>query len=183
MLIRRLAPLVAALLCFTGGLALLRQAGLPERAEFTGSMSAGEITAPEIGATAPPFRAMLLSGDTIDLASLRGSVVILNFWATWCQPCEVEMPILQELQDRYAIDQLHVVAMNTGEDRATIEAWAGRLQLSLTIARDPDLQITSAYHVRGQPQTFVVDKEGVIRAIFFGAADDSRLSAAIEPLL
>jgi peroxiredoxin len=181
--LRRAAALVAALLCFTGGIALLRQAGLPERATYTGSLSAGDFTAPEIGATAPPLRAALLNGDEVDLASLRGTIIILNFWATWCQPCEIEMPILQGLQDRYLTTQLRVVAINTGEDRTTIEAWAARLQLSLPIVRDPDLKIASAYHVRGQPQTFVIDREGVIRAIFFGAADDSTLSATIEPLL
>lgn len=179
----RIAALGAALFCLAGGLVLLYRAGLPERASFTGSISTGGFTAPEIGAAAPPFHATLLNDDIVDLDSLRGSVVVLNFWATWCQPCEIEMPILQELQERYSAAELRVIAINTGEDRPTIAAWSAWLQLSLPIARDPDLQIASAYQVRGQPQTFVIDRQGIIRAIFFGATDYARLNAAIEGLL
>jgi thiol-disulfide isomerase/thioredoxin len=179
----RAAALVASLICFFGALVLLVQPGLPERAAFTGSISAGVVTAPEIGASAPLFRASLLDGSALDFASLRGKIIVLNFWATWCEPCEVEMPILQALQEQFSSDQLHIVAINTGEERTAIEAWALRLQLTLMIALDTDLEITSTYHIRGQPQTFVIDRQGVIRAIFFGATDDLRLRAAIEPLL
>lgn len=183
MRLRRAASLAASLLCFIGAVALLHKAGLPERTAFTGSISAGIVTAPEIGASAPPFEARLLNGGWIDLASLGGKVVILNFWATWCAPCEIEMPILQALHQQYPPTQLQVIGINTGEDRAAIEPWTVRLQLSLPIALDAGLEIGTAYQVRGQPQTFIIDKQGVIRAIFFGATDFDRLRAAIEPLL
>ncbi len=179
----RAAAGLGAATCFVAAALLILQAGLPERATFTGLEIGGVLTAPELGALAPQFRATMSDSGTLSLAELRGTPVILNFWATWCQPCAIELPHLQRLHERYPSDELRIIAINTGEPIETIAPWAAQLQLSLEIALDPDFQIMTAFAVRGQPQTFVIDRYGVVRDIFFGAVDFDTLNRAVQPLL
>src|SRR5688572_5558022 len=92
---------LGAFASFAVALAVLIAAGLPQRAAYSGQiLPNGQIVAPEIGATAPTFFAPTLNGS-VDLAELRGAPVIINFWATWCVPCRVEMPELQALHQTH----------------------------------------------------------------------------------
>jgi peroxiredoxin len=179
----RLVHLGAAALCFVAALVILTSAGLPQRASYSGLQIAGTAVAPEVGAIAPSFTITLLNGEFVTLASLRGTPVILNFWATWCVPCEVEMPELEQLYEANKADGLRVIAINIGEERAPIAEWVARLQLSFDIALDQDTAISQSYQLRGQPMTFVIDQQGIIRNIFFGATTYAALEAAIALLL
>jgi thiol-disulfide isomerase/thioredoxin len=172
---------VAAFACLAGAVALLILAGLPSRAAYSGQMMAnGQAIAPEIGAFAPPWRAETLAGS-IDLEQLRGSPVIVNFWATWCVPCRIEMPELQAFHAAHP--SARVVAVNLGEARGAVVDWVKQLGLTFDIALDPDGSIASLYRLRGQPSTYVVSPGGVIISIFYGPTTKTALEAALEPFL
>jgi peroxiredoxin len=172
--------IVAGFVCLALAVAILASAGLPERADYTGfTLNDGTRVAPEIGALAPPFEAVLLTGERISLSEQRGKPVILNFWATWCVPCEVEMPELQRLQQ--ARSDVRVLAINTGEPASVVGAWAARLQLTLDIVLDTDLRIAQTYQVRGQPVTYIISADGIIQHIVYGATSQDRLEHLLTP--
>jgi len=178
-------PLLLALACFAFAAAVLivAAAGLPERAAFTGVINPGDTrsTAPEIGAFAPPFAASLLDGDTLSLNSLRGSPVILNFWATWCEPCEVEMPELQAFYEAYP--QVHLIGINLAEPPALIHAWMDARGLNFPTVLDLDGRIARDYALRGQPTTYILSPNGVIAHIFFGVTTRAALENVVLPLI
>jgi thiol-disulfide isomerase/thioredoxin len=172
--------LIAALTCWVGAGLLILRAGLPEHPAAMGIIRPdGERLAPVIGAYAPPFTARTHRGELLALDTTR--ITVINFWATWCIPCAIEMPELQALHD--ALPDIQVIAINIGEDPAAIEAWAQRYALTYPLLLDPAGHITGLYALRGQPTTFIVAPGGVIHTIFYGAVDAPRLRAALSPLL
>lgn len=179
---KRLTFLVGALLALILAAMLVIGAGLPERAVYTGQFVVRiGFTAPEPGAIAPPFRTKALTGETIDLPALRGSPVILNFWATWCEPCVLEMPLLQSI---YEDDEnLHILAINMGEDPAVVAQWVQGMGLTYTILLDTERRLERLYALRGQPSTYVIAPDGVIAAIFYGPVSETALRSAIAPLV
>ncbi|MCC6612151.1 MAG: redoxin domain-containing protein [Anaerolineae bacterium] len=176
--VRRWAAWIGAFICFVIAAALIASAGLPERERSLDALAL-QIPAPIPGALAPSFETQLLDGSQLALDDLRGRTVILNFWATWCAPCEIEMPDLQALNDVYASQGLRVVGINSGEDRAAIVTWTERLQLSFDIALDQDLSITTLYGVNGQPTTFVINADGRIERVFYGLTTRDQLESEI----
>lgn len=181
---QRVMLLVVGLACLLSAAALVFAAGLPDRAAFTGVVDAdGTRFAPEIGASAPPFTTVLDDGSTFDLATRRGQTVVLNFWATWCGPCRIEMPELEALQQAYGERGLVVVGVNTGEALEEVLDWRDNYALSFPLALDPTGEIGALYAVRGQPQTFVIAPDGEIVQIYFGPATRSMLEAVLRPYL
>ena len=173
------APLlIGAVACFAIAAALLIAAGLPNRAAYTGEILAnGQAIAPEIGAFAPPIHAQTLDGEMIDLAQLHGTPVIVNFWATWCVPCRVEMPELQAYHQAHPAAR--VLAVNLGESRRQIVDWVTQLGLTFDVVLDPDQSIATLYRLRGQPSTYVIAPDGVITSIFYGPTTRQSLEAAL----
>lgn len=174
--LRRFLYAIAALVCIVGAVLLLWRIGLPDRSEFTGQINS-EIgfVAPEAGALAPPFRMTALDGETIDLLMLRGHIVILNFWATWCEPCIIEMPILQTIHDDYYDAGVRVIGVNLGEDEMTIREWLEANGFTFAILPDETTSLATTYRLRGQPSTFVISPEGAITHIFYGPVQESTL--------
>lgn len=162
-----------------GAIALVVGAGLPQRAAFTGAdMPEIGRVAPEIGSLAPPIQRPSLSGATIDLFALRGAPVIVNFWATWCVPCRVEMPELQALHDDTGVQ---IIGANLGEPRAAVARWVSDLGLTFDIALDDaHLHVATDYRVRGYPSTFVIDSDGIITHIFYGPVTRDTLEHALN---
>lgn len=111
---------------------------------------------------APRLRLESLRGKEVDLAAMKGRVVVVNFWATWCPPCIEEMPTMQRLwQDLHWVG-LEVLAVNTGESADTIESFMQVFEpeLEFPILLDPDGEAFEAWGIRGLPKTFIVDKRG-----------------------
>ena len=183
MTFKRFAYLGGAALCFTSALLILSMAGLPQRSSYSGLLIAGTTIAPEVGAVAPNFVSLLLDDTSLELHKLRGDIVILNFWATWCVPCQAEMPELEQLYQAYRSSGVRIVAVNIGEERSPIAEWVTTLDLSFDIAFDREMIISQMYQLRGQPITFIIDQQGLIRHIFFGATHYAALEASIAPLL
>jgi peroxiredoxin len=127
-----------------------------------------------VGSVAPPFSAKdVHSGATRTLADYKGQVVLLNVWATWCLPCRVEMPSMEELYRAYGPRGVHVVAVsidNPGTEDS-IRAYARDLGLTFEILHDPTHAIERAYQTTGYPESFVIDRSGVIRRKWISAAD------------
>ena len=166
--------------CLSAAAFIVAQAGLPERAAFTGSIfAAGTGYAPEIAAPAPLFTARTLDGGVFRLAALRGSPVVLNFWATWCGPCRFELPELQALYAALQPRGLRIVAVNLGERPEAARAWVEALDLTFDIVLDEQRATAARYHLRGQPSTFIISPDGVITAIFYGPASADALRAAL----
>ena len=132
-----------------------------------------EITRVEPGSDAPPFHAMdVFTGDTVSLDDLRGNVMLLNIWATWCAPCEAEMPSIQRLYDQLKDDGLKVVAVSVDRDDATVvRRWIEERNLDFTVLHDRMGRIEQAYQTTGQPESFVIDRRGIIVKKIIGATE------------
>lgn len=119
--------------------------------------------------SAPNFKLLNMDGQQVTLEKLRGQVVLVNFWATWCPPCRREMPSLQRLWQRLGKSQLQIVAVNVGEDADTVFGFMGTLDDSPTfpIVFDKDSAVLRAWPVKGLPTTFLIDRKGriIYRAI------------------
>jgi cytochrome c-type biogenesis protein len=142
---------------------------------------------PELGRLAPAYSAPTLSGDTVSLESLRGEVVLLNFWATWCIPCRTETPFLQSLHDTYAARGLRVVGASM-DQRAAVEdirAFAERYGVEYTLLHDPATRGLDVYRVVALPGNFLIDREGRVRWMAYGALDegDEAFSRALTDAL
>lgn len=124
------------------------------------------------GEPAPDFTAETAAGDRVALSDYAGQPVLLNFWATWCAPCRVEMPALQAASERYADEGVVVLAVNASERRDQVEGFMDELGLTFPAVLDPEGEIVDLYEVRVFPTTIWIDGQGVVRAEHFGALDD-----------
>ena len=167
---------IAAITAFV----ILADTGLPQRANFTGDLSANSRpVAPELGAFAPDFELQSAEGESIRLSDLQGQPVIVNFWATWCGPCMVEMPILQSLYDNHRDQGVRILAVNMGETKQVVREWQSTYRLTYDLLIDESQSVSTLYRLRGQPSTFVISPEGVISDIFFGPVNEVTLRAVL----
>jgi peroxiredoxin len=135
--------------------------------------AASESVAPpiETGAAAPEFRLPRLGGGEIALQGLRGKVVLLNFWATWCAPCEQEMPAMQRLYAKLAPRGFELVAISVDDDAAGVARYRERLGLRFPIALDARKDAAARYQSFRYPESFLVDREGTLVARYIGERD------------
>jgi cytochrome c biogenesis protein CcmG, thiol:disulfide interchange protein DsbE len=141
---------------------------------------------PRVGDPAPALVAPTADGPPIDLAALRGRVVILNLWASWCPPCRAELPMLSQFQTTHRDDGVVVVALSADRHRDRGDALAAIKGLRFTTAFMDGAKPNGYANPDALPFTYVIDRDGVIRAVFTpgrGALDAPALAAAIEPLL
>jgi peroxiredoxin len=121
------------------------------------------------GSKAPDFALPQLGGErTLDLASLRGRVVLLNFWATWCKPCEDEMPAMQRLHAALAGDGFELVAVSVDSGEDEVRAFRDRLALSFPILLDPQKEISRRYQTFRYPESFLIGRDGVVIERYVG---------------
>lgn len=141
----------------------------------------------EPGVAAPNFAARdLATGDTVTLASDRGKVVLVNIWATWCAPCQEEMPSIQALHDSLGPDGLKILAVSV--DKAgdkTVRDWVAERHLTFDILHDPSGKIAQVYQTTGYPESFIIDRHGVIVKKVWGATqwNDASTIALFRRLL
>jgi peroxiredoxin len=125
-----------------------------------GRADAFAVTRPAASAAASEFQLPALDGGTVRLADLRGRVVLLNFWATWCGPCREEMPGLAALATELGPRGLVVVAVSVREPRTKVEPFVRDFRLRFPVALDEEGTVTAQYHVFALPTTVVVDRHG-----------------------
>ena len=121
------------------------------------------------GTTPPHFAGPTLDAQQISTTGLRGKVVIMNFWASWCHECRPEMPALERLHRDYAARGLAVVGINARENSAAMRRYAQEVGLSFPLVLDPDGKINALYGVIGLPTTFVIGRDGRAVALATGA--------------
>ena len=112
-----------------------------------------------------------LDGRPRSLAEYRGRVLLINFWATWCEPCRDEMPSMRRLRERLAGHPFDVVAVNYGESAARVSEFLARERLDLTVLLDPNQEAARAWRVRVLPGSFLVGADGQVRYIVIGELD------------
>ena len=124
------------------------------------------------GVRAPAFD-LPKAGDasSLSLEQLRGKVVLINFWATWCKPCEDEMPAMERLYQALRGSAFEMVAISVDEDEAPVNAFAQRLGLSFPVLMDPSQRIAAAYQTFRFPESLLVGRDGVIVERYIGPKD------------
>jgi peroxiredoxin len=124
------------------------------------------------GNRAPEFTLKDLSGKDIKLSDLRGKVVVLNFWATWCPPCREEIPSMMRLNKALAGKGFQMLAVSIDEGgKGAVEGFFRKSGMSLPVLLDTDQAVGKRYGLTGVPETFVIDKKGVILKKVVGAMD------------
>jgi thiol-disulfide isomerase/thioredoxin len=126
------------------------------------------------GKATPALALPDLKGRTVDLRDLRGKVVVLNFWATWCEPCREEMPSLQRLRAKMNGKPVEVLTVNYGEFPQRIEPFIKRESIDLPVLLDTQKDAAKAWNAGGLPITFIVDRKGDVRYWVFGERDWSQ---------
>ena len=119
-----------------------------------------------IGKPAPEF--VVSDGTrTVDLSQLRGKVVVLNLWATWCVPCLEELPSLLKLQQK--MPDLAIVAISIDQDDSVYRNFLQKYNVNLMTVRDPDMKVEKLYGTKLIPETYIIDRQGVLRRKFIDA--------------
>lgn len=129
----------------------------------------------------PSFSGGTLDGRQVVMAALRGKVVLVNFWASWCLECRPEMPVLERLHRELASQGLAVVGINAREEQEAVRRYARELGLTFPLVLDPDGKINAQYGVVGLPTTFLVGRDG--RAVAFGVGPREWASAPARALI
>ena len=143
----------------------VQQAANPDSAKKDADAPPPEFPEPPKGSVAPDFSLKSLSdGKEVRLSSLRGKAVLVNFWATWCEPCKIEMPALQHAYDTHKGQGFVVLGVDITDDTATTAAFVREVGVTYPIVRDQSLRTVVAYNVTDTPSTYFIDRDGVIRA-------------------
>ncbi|MCL4791159.1 MAG: TlpA family protein disulfide reductase [Gammaproteobacteria bacterium] len=145
---------------------------------------AGEASADASGPAAD-FSLPSRGGQSVSLSALRGQVVLINFWATWCGPCRKEMPLLEQIQKKYAPLGFVMLGINVEEDTTHMEAFLGDVPVTFPVLLDPANRVSKLYDVAAMPSTVIVDRKGNIRYIHQGyqPGDESRYQDVIRQLI
>jgi len=136
-----------------------------------------------VGERAPNFELTTLAGETIQLSDYRGQRVMLNFWATWCPPCEAEMPDMEKF---YQEDDVEIIAVNLTQTEASlsdVKAFVEDLGLNFTIALDQeDPTVAIKYAIRPIPTTYMIDSAGIIQQKTYGALNYEQMHHALNQM-
>ena len=164
---------IAAMLFVGSNIARKRQS----EARRTGALVPGQV----IGKTAPDFVLKTLDGKTLKLSDLRGKAVVLNFWATWCPPCKVELPWFVDLQKQYGSQGLQIVGISEDEGgNEKVAAFVKEMGVNYTVAVD-DNSVSEKYgDVEDLPTTFYIDRNGKIVEFAMGLVDRSEIEEKLK---
>jgi cytochrome c biogenesis protein CcmG/thiol:disulfide interchange protein DsbE len=145
-----------------------------------GPLAAGPVGA---GEKAPPFEITTFDGQTLKLADLRGQVVVVNFWASWCIPCEQEAAELENTWRRYKDKGVVFIGVDYVDTETAAKAFMQRFDITYPNGPDLGTRISQAYRIKGVPETYVVDKTGRLASVKIGPFQQGEMAGVIEPLL
>ena len=140
---------------------------------------------PWTGGPAPALELRALDGPGHRLADYRGKVVLVNFWATWCEPCREEMPSMQRLKEKLADRPFAVLAVNLDEPESRIRRFLSQVPVDFTILLDPGRKAARSWDARILPASFVIGPDGAIRYSLVGELDwsEDRVVSRVVELL
>jgi cytochrome c biogenesis protein CcmG/thiol:disulfide interchange protein DsbE len=147
------------------------------------SIPLAALAVPRPGQPAPPFSLPTVDGKTLTLASLRGKPVYLNFYATWCAPCNEEAPTIGELSEKYRPRGLTVLGVNELEDPQKAKEFLTKHHLAYGAVVDADGQAGKAYGALGLPVHIFIDRTGVVRTYRLGEMNPDEIETAIKGIL
>lgn len=139
--------------------------------------------APRAGRPAPDFALADLRGNTVRLSDLRGKVVFINFWASWCGPCQQEMPEIEKVYQKYVDKGVVFLGVDIQESSSVVRQFVQRGGYNWTFLLDATGLVTSRYGVTAIPTSFFVDRNGVIREVYLGALDKRGVESRLSNLL
>lgn len=143
----------------------------------------GCVQPAEVSFNAPDLSLHTLDGQPVNLEELRGSVVLLNAWATWCPPCLAEIPDLNEYFRRHSIEEFTLIGVNIGEGRAVVNRFLEETRIEFPVWLDPHEQTLRALNTISLPYSIVIDREGEVQLAWSGATCLESLETAVTPLL
>ena len=152
-------------------LMMVATVGLPAQSDIESRLISEGFAIARERQDAPEIALEDLTGNKVSLSSYRGSVVFLNFWATWCAPCRVEMPSMERLYQQLKDDQFVILAVDLQETGETVREFADELGLTFPILLDSMGIAGAGYGVSGIPTTYLVDKEGRLVARLIGSRE------------
>jgi peroxiredoxin len=137
------------------------------------------------GSPAPDFTLAARDGGKVNLADLKGQVVMINFWATWCGPCRQEMPLLAQLHAKYEPLGFTMLGVNVEPDSAAAVAWLKGVPVTFPILFDTDSAVAGRFGVEGMPSTVLVDRNGQVRYVHRGykPGDEAKYADMIRSLV
>ena len=137
------------------------------------------------GAPAPDFTLAARDGGKVSLAELKGQVVMINFWATWCGPCRQEMPLFAQLQSKYEPLGFTLLAVNVEPDSAAAVNWLKGMPITFPVLFDTDSAVAGRFGVEGMPSTVFVDRQGQVRYVHRGykPGDEAKYADMIRSLV
>ena len=136
---------------------------------FLGIIATSSLAASDLaGQTAPDFALKSATGENLRLSEYRGDVVMINFWATWCGPCRQEMPLLNELFNRYQRVGFNLLGVNIDDDSRRAMQMVEDLGVNFPVLFDETKEVSKLYQVEAMPVTVIVDREGTVRYVHHG---------------
>jgi peroxiredoxin len=141
--------------------------------------------AADAGGPAPPFTLAALTGQQAALSQYKGQVIMVNFWATWCGPCQQEMPLLDQMYKKYKPAGFTLIGVSVDKDAAPVRDLMARKPVSFPVLLDPANQVSKAYHVDEMPSSVIIDRKGEIRYIHRGykPGDENEYQDRIRQLI
>ncbi len=141
--------------------------------------------AADTGGPAPAFTLTALSGGQGALSQYKGQVVLVNFWATWCGPCQQEMPLLDQMYKKYKPAGFTLIGVNVDKEEPAVKDLLARKPVSFPVLLDPANQVSKAYHVDEMPSSVIIDRKGDIRYIHRGyrPGDENEYQDRIRQLI
>lgn len=137
---------------------------------------------PSIGSPAVPFDLKSFDGKSAGLASFRGKPLVVNFFASWCDPCREEMPLINELASKGAKESYSVLGIAVEDSRVAVTEYAKESKLVFPIALDSNSTVKRAYRIFGPPATFFIDNQGIIRDVVLGPITPERAREAMRKI-
>lgn len=134
---------------------------------------------------APDFSLPTRAGDAVSLTKLRGQVVMINFWASWCGPCRQEMPLLEQMYQKYGRLGFTLVGVNVDEKPADAERLLSKVAVSFPVALDSKSEVSKLYNVQAMPSSIFIDRKGTVRYLHPGyrPGDEAKYQEQIRALL